>query len=54
MPPAGGTSVAGVSGGGGEPRAALVVETDETEVNLFTPAGLGILRSPPAELVGGG
>ena len=34
----------GVSGGGGDPRCAFVVDVEAVEPNLFTPAGSGILR----------
>ena len=34
----------GVSGGGGEPLVALVVETEAVEANLFMPVGVGAAR----------
>ena len=45
----GGVSVAGVSGGGGEPRAALVVEVEAVESSLLIPAVLayGTFSPPP-------
>lgn len=46
----------GVSGGGGEPLCALVVEVEAVELNLLTPLGFGILRLGPGgeEEPGGG
>lgn len=46
----------GVSGGGGEPRCALVVDVDAVELRRLTPAGFGIFSPGPvgsAPLVGG-
>lgn len=43
-PFAGIVSVAGVSGGGGEPLFAFVVDVDAVLSNLFTPAGFGMLK----------
>lgn len=46
IPPLGGGMI-GVSGGGGEPRCALVVDVDAVELSLFTPPGLGIFKVGP-------
>lgn len=55
IPPAIGPSTIGVSGGGGEPLAAFVVETEETDVKRLTPPGLGMRRpSSGMELDGAG
>ena len=51
----------GVSGGGGEPRWAFVVDVDAVELSLFIPApGLGTaspvcrFEGPPDDSPGGG
>jgi hypothetical protein len=41
IPPLGG-GIIGVSGGGGDPLCARVVDVDAVELNLFTPVGFGI------------
>jgi len=49
IPPPPGTtpgSTIGVSGGGGDPRLARVVEVDAVEANLFTLLAPGIFNRP--------
>lgn len=41
----------GVSGGGGEPRCALVVDVDAVELSLFTPPGFGIFNPAVSEFL---
>lgn len=36
----------GVSGGGGEPRWAFVVDVEAVELNLLTPPGFGTFKPP--------
>jgi hypothetical protein len=40
----------GVSGGGGDPLCALVVEVEAVELSLLIPPGFGILRAGPVPL----
>ena len=61
MPPPGSSPGAtiGVSGGGGEPRCALVVDVEAVELSRLIDAGLGTLRpvegaGPLAEVSSGG
>ena len=49
-----GFGIIGVSGGGGDPRCALVVEVDAVELILFTDEGSLTLSLPPADSPGGG
>ena len=50
----------GVSGGGGDPRCALVVEVEAVELNLFIELGLwtfkpaGVAEMPDDDAPGGG
>ena len=46
MPPPGTVpgSTMGVSGGGGDPRLAFVVDVEAVEAKRFTPLSMGILR----------
>ena len=44
----------GVSGGGGDPRCAFVVEVEAVELILFTDEGSRMLSLPPADSPGGG
>ena len=51
--------IIGVSGGGGEPRWAFVVDVEAVELNLFTPPGFGTRKpldgpTPGASSPGGG
>lgn len=39
----------GVSGGGGEPRCALVVDVEAVELRRLMPAGFGMFRAGPGD-----
>jgi hypothetical protein len=52
IPPPGG-GIIGVSGGGGDPRCARVVEVEAVELSLFTPRGLGIFNAVGSEAPAG-